>query len=728
LPSTITALVLLGATVLPDGTDAAIPNGWVARATLPDDGVSTFDPTKITLQVADPGFDSAGNTLLAGLGGPVRTITGTVRVRKQYPNNAQKLDSASAGTRTVHFALSDFIYASTVINSADAAAGYYGAAASGSIAGVDKSAVTKTYQRPQFAFLNLPGEKSGATFNVEAVAFSPYMRSGRQVAAIKYQGKDAGANVTPTVTATYGLSAVVTNGNIPEAYKATLDCANLTQGSLCTVDAWIYPFMGDAPFQLSVHGVAWPTHEPFTPLRFVCDKAATWGGNTIYVAPATAVPAGVDTNAGTTGAPVATILKALQLVQAKNNAAPTAPTHNDIDGGRVLLKDLNGAPATFDPGDLSTVPVGGKGYCTISPDPANTSTATVDINARSNVPCNGWLRFTGPVKERGWWAAGNGAIGAPIMIDGGTLDDSAQGAGVPFTYQSLGYFRNINGGSSQRLFRDLSGRSSAVARRSSVARTRASRTATPPSGSATASSAGTWTLIRRPRTLDSPTLLRARSSTITASSGRIATNNLCTSRQSLKGVALIQNVFEPVFIGPVWKFGGDDTPFNFLNGLVAYNTIPDNELAGTGASRFNHWYMDAAGDVGKQKEGFALFNAFVNANMKADPFVGKTTLTGRTGNWTTRHKVGWLGNVIASGQDNSTGPTGDGTGWIGDGWGPGAVVRDRRPPDVRQQPLRERPSRKRRLSPGDKRAESREQGPGRARGPVLRFGRRSAIQ
>jgi hypothetical protein len=68
------------------------------------------------------------------------------------------------------------------------------------------------------------------------------------------------------------------------------------------------------------------------------------------------------------------------------------------------------------------------------------------------------------------------------------------------------------------------------------------------------------------------------------------------------------------------------------------------------------------------------YSAVWIGNRFVSGIVGKTTLTGRTGNWTTRHKVGWLGNVIASGQDNSTGPTGDGVGWIGDGWGPGAVT------------------------------------------------------
>jgi hypothetical protein len=117
MPSTITALAILGAAVLPDGSDAAIGNGWVAQVTLPDDGVSTFDPTKITLTVSDPGFDSTGAAVARQ-----RTITGTAVVRRQWANQAQRLNSATGGTRTVYFALSEEIFAGSTLVSGEAAA------------------------------------------------------------------------------------------------------------------------------------------------------------------------------------------------------------------------------------------------------------------------------------------------------------------------------------------------------------------------------------------------------------------------------------------------------------------------------------------------------------------------------------------------------------------------------------------------------------------------------
>jgi hypothetical protein len=68
--SAIAALAVLGPTLLPDGSDAALANGWVARATLPDDGVSSFDPTRIVLTVSDPGFDAVGTTIVGDIADP----------------------------------------------------------------------------------------------------------------------------------------------------------------------------------------------------------------------------------------------------------------------------------------------------------------------------------------------------------------------------------------------------------------------------------------------------------------------------------------------------------------------------------------------------------------------------------------------------------------------------------------------------------------------------------
>ncbi|HYZ48257.1 MAG TPA: DUF4760 domain-containing protein [Sphingomonas sp.] len=278
--ATITGLQVLDAGVLPDGADAAVPNGWVAKATLPDDGVSAFDPTKIVLTVQDPGFDTAGNATVV-----TRTIRGTAVIRKQYPNHAQSLNSAAGGTRTVYFALADDIFQGSTITAAQAEAGYYGAAAAGTIGGVVNSS-TVAYPKPLFGWLNLQHERAtGAGFNIEAVAYHRFARNGQQVACIKFQAKDAQA--VPNATAAQLVSAPAlsdfqTAGQRVEAWKATIPLAALAQGDLCQVGAIVYPWIGTA-WDLEVEGLAWPTACPQTKLRFKNDKNATYGGAVAYV-------------------------------------------------------------------------------------------------------------------------------------------------------------------------------------------------------------------------------------------------------------------------------------------------------------------------------------------------------------------------------------------------------------------------------------------------------------
>lgn len=274
MASTITALVVQGATVLPDGADAAVPNGWVAAATLPDDGASTFDPTRIVLTVTDPGYDASGATIVT------RTIRGTAIVRRQYPNQAQRLNSASSGARTVYFALDDEIYAGSTVTAATAEAGYYGAAAAGSVAGIVNGS-TLAYPKPLFAWLNIQQERAtGSGLAVEGVAYHRHGRNGQMVARIEFVGYD-GTNSAPTQTASApALSDFQTKGQIVETYKATIPLAALAQAAICTVNAKVYPWIGDASavLDLAADGLSWPTANPQTPLRFLCDRTGGYGG------------------------------------------------------------------------------------------------------------------------------------------------------------------------------------------------------------------------------------------------------------------------------------------------------------------------------------------------------------------------------------------------------------------------------------------------------------------
>ncbi|MFA6414906.1 MAG: hypothetical protein WCV89_02915, partial [Candidatus Paceibacterota bacterium] len=265
----------------PVSSIGASGSGWVAICVLKGltSLVGTVDPTKLTLEVSDPGYDASANVTTV-----TRTIAGVAHVRRQYPNGASKMISTDGTNLTLYISLDDWVYTGTTIVSATMASGFYtGCVTSG--AETKSNLSTIGYTKPVFGWLNSQQESSGSTFDVEAVAFHRHATGGRQVACIKFAAND-GTTTSPTITtATTALSAKITQGQIPEVWKATIDMSTLAQATIATVNAVIYPWLGDstAVLNLSTDGTAWPTSLPQTPLRVFNDRTGGYGGAFAYV-------------------------------------------------------------------------------------------------------------------------------------------------------------------------------------------------------------------------------------------------------------------------------------------------------------------------------------------------------------------------------------------------------------------------------------------------------------
>jgi hypothetical protein len=80
-------------------------DGWVAKATMPYLVGQTFDPTKVTLTISDPGYDGAGAATTV-----TRTLTGRAVLRRQYNAASAKQISNDGLTFTVYFSLADAVY------------------------------------------------------------------------------------------------------------------------------------------------------------------------------------------------------------------------------------------------------------------------------------------------------------------------------------------------------------------------------------------------------------------------------------------------------------------------------------------------------------------------------------------------------------------------------------------------------------------------------------------
>ncbi|MFD1610967.1 hypothetical protein ACFSCW_04040 [Sphingomonas tabacisoli] len=670
-----------------DGADAADANGWVAKVVLPDDGVSTFDPTRIVLTVSDPGFDASGAATTV-----VRTIRGTAVLRKQYPNQTQRLNSASGGVRTVHFALDDDVYQGSTLVSGQALAGYYGAAASGAIGGMSNGS-TRAYPKPLFAWVNMHHERAtGGSYAVEGVAFHRHAMNGRQVACVQYQARDAQAvaNLSATVSASVPqLSTIQTKGQIAEVYAASVSLANLAQADLCRVNAKVYPWLGDATAVLdlltdgvSVSGDA-TTINPQTPLRFLNDKTGGYGGACAIVKPGgTATGSGkVAAGYGGLGATAAdaypTIAAALTALQSYNQANKG---HTDPAGGTIYLsEDAAGAGATHGVGNTSAS-AAGKCWVEIVKDPGATGTVKAQL-AGANVAQASMLRWGCPFEiNAGNFNGGSGNTGNTWVAFRGNAINAVASTSAPFNYGfAHSYFENVTmtGGANMPLpFFGFGGTARIQVRCvgllfEDMPAVLANRYAIQPFtliGCRFANGFfddGNWSVNWDScdgGVICNTQFLKTQAACVLASGA--------LPGGYARGFALVQNVIERTNTAssPALQLGADGTTQAFTNFVEFHNTLPGAGGAGANIGRTNRAYADVAGAAGVLKRITSRFNVWYDCNIKTDTFTTNTTASGRTGNWRSRYHVGDRGNVSVLGDDQGFAVSASGTTWLGEVW------------------------------------------------------------
>lgn len=651
--------------------------GWVAKAIMPYLALATFDPSKITFTVSDPGYDGTGSTTVT------RTITGTAILRRQY-NAATSRQAANDGIDfTVYFALSDDIFDGSTITAVSAASGYYGAAAAGSVASVTNSS-DAAYPKPLFAWLNVQHARATGSYAVEAVAGHRYMRNGRQVARIEFIAKDTTGNTAATQTASStSLSSFQTQGQIVEAYKATIPVTALNQAELCFVNAKVYPWIGDssAVLDLLVDGVnttgAVTTANCQTPLRFLNDKDGTYGGAHVAVKAGAAGTVAFGTYAAAVAAPMGTINAALTALQTYNNANKG---HNDHSGGTIwLMEDSPGGGAnhsTANSGVAGNMAGIAAGLCMteVKVDPAATGAVKMTMaTTRTTADLLHWFVNIDHT-------AGNGLDGSTVpndkrnAFDNLTVDLNGTTATVAICYRiGLHYMRNVT-------FANIGATSGRTPGNASLtSRTKpALHLGVIFSGSTANKTIAPFASIgcQYQRVCFNDVDL-ATITTWESNDGAVFVNNILSDCRELnaigesqavsRGKLFLQNVFERATgTTGCFNIGGDGTSMALANIVEAYNTYPGISTDSIG--RVNAYYADVAAAQGVIKTGNRVYNLYSLSNSKRDTFTTLTTVTGRVGSWRFNYNVGNFGNVVCGGSSGGSAPDLDGASWLGEYW------------------------------------------------------------
>lgn len=640
-------------------------NGWVGVITVPYLVGQTFDPSKIVLTVSDPGSDGSGATT------PARTIRGAEVLRRQYNAASSKQQSNNGVTLTVYFALSGLIYEGSTLTAASAEAGYYGSSAAGSVSSLANNS-TRPYYKPHGAVLNMQHDRATGDYVIEVAADSRYGRNGRMLARVEVIASDASGHTTATQIATTPvLSSIQTQGDIAEVYRVTVPLSALNQGELCQANIRLVPWIGDstAILDFAADGYAWPTANPQTPLRFLNDKAGTYGGAIAFVR-AGAGGTGVVSRdpAVARASPFATLALAFAALAAFNNTNST-PAHNDHSGSTIYLMDNGAGGAVAHTIAASITTAAGLCWTDIRKDPSATGAVSLTMDAIRAIPDKTrWFVDINHTAGNGF-DGGSGGGAKMLAFGGGTITSTSSG---PLHYRNgLVYLSNVTINATGDM--NMMGGSSTTRTQTALALGVIAEGATGDGRVVPFAMIGCRLkrLALQERDPDAFPLLDSQDGMFVyntqfrdvRSSGTI--NMVATNRSYVRGLALLQNLFEVGGSGQTaLRVGGDSTTKAFDNVSVHFNSFV--------GGRLNIGYADVDAAAGVVKRAHVFGNLGNDTfNCKSDTFTGSppgtVTSRGRVGNWELRYHVGNFCNVFASGSSNSfSTPQPDGSSWLGE--------------------------------------------------------------
>jgi len=277
---------------------------------------------KLRIALTSQGFDDTGAATTIP-----RTIVGTKRVRKAYPDDLAGDETLSSGVLRVRIALSDYVYAGDSNITATLGSGLYAqggtnSAAASSVTVTNSSTVAYPKAIANWAW---PGwQLLNTTTDLRVVAFHRHGQSGRPVRAVKFTL--IGGGVTNSAFATRPEIVAGSGDAIPvQEYVGRVDTSGFTNETIVTTHFAAYPWIGDAASVVDTSDAVYSNPTPmYARQTNVVDRLGTYG----YAVAVVATNGNDSTGAATTRAsfstnspPAAflTINKAAKAIQGTNN-------------------------------------------------------------------------------------------------------------------------------------------------------------------------------------------------------------------------------------------------------------------------------------------------------------------------------------------------------------------------------------------------------------------------
>lgn len=317
-------------------------DGWTLSATIANSktggtysGLNSKSSPGLALTVTSKSWDTSGVQTTT-----TRTVYATAVKRQAYSNQALRVESTNGSGIDTTYTLSEYIYSTDTVTCA-IASGFFtdnGAGGSGTACSAQNPAVanssTEAYPLPQAVWLQHDLEWiQASTYSPKLAVMHRFGKSGQPVRAVKFIATDQHSNSVSAIATALSSGSWSASGLYANYFTASLDFSTLTQGDLCTIDAIIYPWVGDS-YQISVSGETYPSAN-LSIYKVLNDRTGGFGIAYAYVDGVGGGTPTVSATAATAAAnPYASIAAAAAAIQTFNNSTYS---RNNISGGIIRI-------------------------------------------------------------------------------------------------------------------------------------------------------------------------------------------------------------------------------------------------------------------------------------------------------------------------------------------------------------------------------------------------------
>ena len=283
-----------------------------------------------------------------------RNVYGKKVRRKPSPDQLEieELD-IGGGELEVKIILNDFIYADDVITNVTLEPGFHPSITTQTVISTITNNSIDDYPLPISTWVNHDLERVESTAHtVRLVTAHRHFEHGQLVRAVKFIATDASLNTSAVIVTSMSQLPTYVSGLSGSCFEGTLDFTGLNQGEMVTIDAIIYPWIGD-DWQASVDGAVYPSPN-MTVLKCLNDKTGAYGTVYAYVDGVGAGTPQVSEVAATAQAnPYDNVKNAAIALQSYNNSNFG---RNDVSGSVMRLEEFEHIIVAFrtvaNPGDI----------------------------------------------------------------------------------------------------------------------------------------------------------------------------------------------------------------------------------------------------------------------------------------------------------------------------------------------------------------------------------------